>query len=123
MGQTPAEKNERMGERPDEHNERTGERAGEKNEHAGGGKSVELSSDQKTRLKAVVGHDREARVDRPDFSVSVGTRIPRSVHVVVLPEDIVQIVPEYRGYKYVIVHDEIVILDPDTLEIVAILPA
>jgi hypothetical protein len=45
------------------------------------------------------------------------------VHVVVLPEEIVRIVPEYRGYEYFLVGDEIVIVDPRTLEIVAIIPA
>jgi Protein of unknown function (DUF1236) len=43
--------------------------------------------------------------------------------IVVLPEEIVRIVPEYRGYEYFLVGDEIVIIDPSTLEIVAIIPA
>jgi hypothetical protein len=139
MGQKPGEKNERTGQKTEEKNERTGQKAGEKNERtgqgaqqpggastaerSGGGKSVTLSSEQKTRIKEVIGHNRTARVEHLDFSLSVGTRVPRTVHVLVLPEDIVRIVPEYRGYKYIIVRDEIVILDPDTLEIVAILPA
>ena len=58
-----------------------------------------------------------------NFDVTVGTRIPRNVHVVVLPEEIVRIVPEYRGYEYFLVGDEIVIVDPRTLEIVAIISA
>jgi hypothetical protein len=139
MGQKPGEKNERTGQKPEEKNERMGQKPGEKNERtgqgaqqpggastaerSGGGKSVTLSSEQKTRIKESIGHNRSARVDHVDFSLSVGTRVPRTVHVVVLPEEIVRIVPEYRGYKYIIVGDEIVILDPDTLEIVAILPA
>jgi Protein of unknown function (DUF1236) len=45
------------------------------------------------------------------------------VHFVVLPEEIVRIVPQYRGFDYFLVEDEIVIVDPRTLEIVAIIPA
>jgi hypothetical protein len=131
MGQKPGEKNERMGQQPGEKNERTGQTSGEKNErtgattteHAGGGKSVQLSSEQKTHIHEVIGHNSSARVDHVDFSLSVGTRVPRTVHVLALPEDIVRIVPEYRGFKYIVVGDEIVILDPATLEIVAIIPA
>jgi len=41
----------------------------------------------------------------------------------VLPSDIVSIVPEYEGYRYFVYEDEIVIVDPDTLEIVAVIPA
>ena len=136
-GQKTEEKNERMGQKPGEKNERTGQGAQQPGgastaqqpggttttQRSGAGKSVTLSSEQKTRIKEVVGHNSSARVDRVDFSLSVGTRVPRTVHLVVLPEDIVRIVPQFRGYLYIIVRDEIVILDPDTLEIVAILPA
>jgi hypothetical protein len=125
-GQKGGEKNERTGQRPDEKNERTGQGAQPGGTstagHAGAGKSVNLSSEQKTRIHEVIGRNSSARVDHVDFSLSVGTRVPRTVHVVVLPDEIVRIVPEYRGFKYIIVRDEIVILDPDTLEIVAILP-
>jgi hypothetical protein len=37
---------------------------------------------------------------------------------------IVRIIPQYRGFDYFLVQDEIVIVDPHTpLEIVAIIPA
>ena len=58
-----------------------------------------------------------------NFDVRVGTKIPGSVHVVPLPEDIVRVVPEYQGYDYILVRDEILIVDPNTLEIVAVIPA
>jgi hypothetical protein len=40
-----------------------------------------------------------------------------------IPSEIVVIVPQYRGFKYIVVRDELIILDPDTLEIVAVIPA
>ena len=49
--------------------------------------------------------------------------MPDTVTFYDLPETIVDIVPEYRGFDYIVVRDELVIIDPDTLEIVAILPA
>jgi hypothetical protein len=88
------------------------------------GTSVQLSADQRSQIKTIIGRERGPRLgSNANFSVSVGTRVPRSVHVVVLPEEIVRIVPEYRGYNYFLVGDEIVIVDPRTLEIVAIIPA
>ena len=39
------------------------------------------------------------------------------------PKGIVRIVSQYRGFDYFLVEDEIVIADPRTLEIVAIIPA
>ena len=89
-----------------------------------GGASVQLSQDQRTKIKDVIVRDRNvARVNSASFSVSVGARVPRDVHVSVLPPEVVSIVPEYRGFEYVLVGDQLLIIDPDTMEIVAILPA
>lgn len=89
-------------------------------EHNGG--SMRLSQEQRTKIRGVLVQHDVVRVDHPTFSVTVGTRVPRDVHITVLPEEIVTLVPEYRGYEYVMVRDEILIIDPNTLEIVAIIP-
>jgi hypothetical protein len=89
-----------------------------------GGASVQLSQDQRTKIKDVIVRDRNvARINNANFSVSVGERVPRDVHIAVLPPEVVSIVPEYRGFEYVMVGDQLLIIDPNTLEIVAILPA
>ena len=89
-----------------------------------GGASVQLSQDQRTKIKDVIVGDRNvARVDHADFNIRVGVAVPRTVHIAVLPPEVVTIVPEYRGFEYVVVGDQLLIIDPNTLEIVAILPA
>ena len=89
------------------------------------GGSVQLSEDQRSQIKTVIGRGSGPRLSRSNvnFSISVGTRVPRSVHFVTLPGEIVRIVPQYRGFDYFLVEDEIVIVDPRTLEIVAVIPA
>ncbi len=57
------------------------------------------------------------------FGLAVGTAIPRSVSLHRLPPAIVEIVPEYEGYDFILVRDDIVIVDPDTYEIVDVIPA
>lgn len=57
-----------------------------------------------------------------NFSLSVGTTIPRDVRLSTLPPDVVEIVPQYRGYSFTVVKDEIVIVEPSTYKIVATLP-
>jgi hypothetical protein len=87
----------------------------------GGTSSVALSTEQRTKLRQTVIEGRSApRVDKIDFSITEGTVIPRSVHVVVVPETIVEIHPEWRGYRYFVYNDEIIIVEPDSLRIVAI---
>lgn len=85
--------------------------------------SVKLSQTQRSKIQAIVGKSGGARVTNVHFDVSVGVKIPTDVHVVVLPERIVEVVPEFRGYDYIIVGDNILIIDPDTHEIVDIIAA
>jgi uncharacterized protein DUF1236 len=104
-----------------EQNGRNGVNVGERGERGG---SVQLSQDQRSQIKTIVGRGNAPRFSgNVDFDIRVGSRVPRSVHFVALPEDIVRIVPQYRGYDYVLVRDEILIIDPSTLEIVAVIPA
>jgi hypothetical protein len=89
-----------------------------------GGASVQLSQDQRTKIKDVIVRDRNvARADNVNFNIRVGVAVPRTIHVAVLPPEVVTIVPEYRGFEYVVVGDQLLIIDPNTFEIVAILPA
>jgi Protein of unknown function (DUF1236) len=87
------------------------------------GGSVQISQDQRTKIRGIIGSGSGARVASMNFSVSVGATVPRSVHVEVLPEDVVEIVPQYEGFDYIVVGDEILIVDPNTLAIVDIIPA
>ena len=98
-----------------------------------------VSEDQHSQIKTAVARGTSPRVDRRllNFSVAIGSPVPQSMHVVTLPDEIVRIVPQYRGFDYFVisyrtkdpggadyffVKDELVIIDPQTLEIVAIIP-
>lgn len=103
---------------------RKGQDADRSGGNGGRAASVQLSSQQRSRLRSELPHNASARVGSDvHIDVAVGAAVPRTVHVVALPADIVEIVPEYRGYDYIIVGDEIVIVDPETLEIAAVIPA
>ena len=56
------------------------------------------------------------------MTLSVGTAVPRDVRLSTLPADVVEIVPQYRGYSFVLVKDEIVIVEPSSYKIVAVMP-
>jgi hypothetical protein len=91
-------------------------------ERGGGSVSITLSTEQRTRVRETVFKERNApRVGKVDFSIREGTVIPRTVRVVEIPDVIVEIHPEWRGYKYFLVNEELVVVDPGTLRIVAII--
>jgi len=92
------------------------------------GAGVTLSSEQRSRIReAILQQHNRPRTARADFDVRVGGRIPRDrlrfVDLEPLPQTIVQVEPAWQGYLYFLIGDEIVVVDPDSLEIVAILPA
>lgn len=107
-----------------EQNTKSGANAKEQNasKAAGSRGAVQLSQTQRSKIQSIIGHSRAARVTNVDFNVAVGVTIPRSVHVEVLPETIVEVVPQFEGFDYIIVGDNILIIDPDSLEIVDIIP-
>jgi Protein of unknown function (DUF1236) len=84
--------------------------------------SAKLSPEQRTKITSVI---REHKVEptKLSVSVSVGTRIPASVHLYPLPVQVVEVYPAWRGFNYILVGDQIVVIDPRTHEIVAILEA
>jgi hypothetical protein len=85
---------------------------------------AEVTVEQKTEIKQVVQEvDVEpVAVDDIDFDINVGVAVPRTIEVHPLPPRIVEIVPEYEGYRYFILADgRIIIVEPDTLEIVVII--
>jgi hypothetical protein len=58
-----------------------------------------------------------------NFPVRVGTVVPRDIRLLPLPATIFEIEPAWRGFEYFLVGDEIVVVNPYDLHIVAVLPA
>jgi hypothetical protein len=98
-----------------------------------------VSEDQHSQIKTAMARLVGQRVDRREvhFCVFIGSQVPRSVPFVTLPDEIVRILPQYGGFNYFVisyrtkdpgggdyffVKDELVIIDPKTLEIDAIIP-
>ena len=91
---------------------------------SGNASRVQLTEEKRTNLSQTILKDRNVnRVTNVNISINVGTRLPRSVHLVALPASVIEIVPEYRSYSYLVKDDQICIVDPNSYEIVEIIPA
>jgi len=88
---------------------------------AGSG-SAKLSTEQRTKI-ATIFKQHKVEPTKLSVSVSVGTRIPASVHLYPIPVQVVEVYPEWRGFNYILVGAQIIVVDPRTHEIVAILEA
>ncbi len=100
---------------------REGESRSQTTGQAGAG--AKLSTEQRTRITTVIRDQHVAPLNNVNFSIAVGTRVPRDVTFHRLPAEIVSIYPEWRGYEYILVRDQILVVDPRTFEIVAVLDA
>jgi hypothetical protein len=86
------------------------------------GAGAKLSTEQRTKITTVFKSQRLEPVNNVNFSISLGTRVPREgVSFRPLPAEVVTIYPEWRGYEFIVVRNQIVVVDPVTYEIVAIL--
>jgi Protein of unknown function (DUF1236) len=84
--------------------------------------SANLSTEQRTKINTII---RQNKVEPAHLNVSVrvGIRVPESVRFYPLPAEVFVIYPEWRGYDYILVGDQILVINPRTHEIVAILEA
>ncbi len=84
--------------------------------------SAAAKPEVQSKFTEVIEKQRVKPVTNVNFSVSVGSTVPGSVHFYDVPRDIVTIYPEYRGKKFIVVRDEIVIIEPGTKKVVAVMP-
>jgi Protein of unknown function (DUF1236) len=119
QGQAPREQDRQQGQiQRDQERTQQGAREGER----GGNVSVSFTTEQRTKIRETVFKSNNApRLSKVDFSLREGTVVPRTVRIVEVPDVIVEIHPEWRGYKYFIVNDELIIVESDTLRIVAVI--
>ncbi len=89
---------------------------GKAQQGAGGGS---MTAEQRTTIRETV-ISKGPRVTSVNFSVSVGTVIPRTVTLVVLPAAFIEIYPQYRGRRYFVYDEQIIIVDDD-FKIIAII--
>jgi hypothetical protein len=87
------------------------------------GAPAALSAEQHAKIWSTLRGEKAERLTNVEFSTTVGGVIPGTVHLYRLPVSIVEYAPQYRGYEYILVGDEILIVDPRTLRIVAVIAA
>ncbi len=85
--------------------------------------SVALRPEQRTRLREIV----TARQDIPRISNLTGVRVnalvPRNVRLAAIPDELARMYPRFRRHQAFIYRNELVVVDPATSRIVAVLPA
>lgn len=90
---------------------------------AAGSGSASLTSEQRSKISTNIRRTNVKRERNVNFNISVGTAIPRTMTLHALPPTVVEVYPQWRGYRFVLVEDEIIIIEPGTYRIVAVIDA
>ena len=120
-----AKKNTAESSERSKHNRQNAARDNERSEQQaarGNVRTPNLTSQQRTRFASVFSRQRVEPVTHVDFSLRVGIAVPSRIHLTRVPAEIVEFVPQYRGYDYFVTVDRIVIVEPRTHEIVYVMP-
>lgn len=85
--------------------------------------SIDITTEQRTEIHNVIERSDAKPVDI-DIDVNIGTVVPRSVELHPLPPRIIEIVPTYRSYRYILLaNGTILIIEPASLKIVYVIAA
>ncbi|MGA7531817.1 MAG: DUF1236 domain-containing protein [Pseudolabrys sp.] len=79
---------------------------------------IQLTPVQRQTIYRTIVRERVSPA-RPTVEYRVGTRVPGSVQLYSVPQEIAVEVPTIRSYKYMVVNDRVVLIDPATSEVVA----
>ena len=81
---------------------------------------VELTPVQRTTIYRTVTRERVSTAP-PSFAVRPGVRVPQTVELQEIPSTVVQEIPSVRRYRYMVVNNEVVLVDPATSEVIEII--
>ena len=85
--------------------------------------TAQLAPEKQRRITETIQRTRVAPpVRNLNVNISVGTPVPRYVRVYRLPQEIVLIEPQYRGYDYFTTEEDIVIVEPRSHRVVSMVP-
>jgi hypothetical protein len=82
---------------------------------------VNVTPEQKTVIRQTVINNKSApRIANVNFNIGVGVAVPASVEFAPLPPTILGLNPGWEAYYYFVYQEEIVIVDPATRQIIAV---
>ena len=83
---------------------------------------VALNEDQRREVSTAIRKTNVQPLANVSFAVRVGSVVPRDVRLVTVSSGLVEVLPQFRGYRFFRTREEIVIVEPATLKIVALVP-
>jgi Protein of unknown function (DUF1236) len=80
---------------------------------------IELSPEQRTTVYQTIVKERVRTPPPPDWRVGVGIEVPTAVELYDVPPSVT--VAPVRRYRYTVVNDQVVLVDPTTRRVIQII--
>lgn len=100
------------------------------NEDATGGRArnikqssqpVSLTQEQRDKLRTIFSSKTDAKTDRADFEMMIGTSVPRQARLADLPPEATQVLNGFWGDQYLIAGKDLVVVDQHSRRVAAII--
>jgi hypothetical protein len=85
------------------------------------GGPIALTNAQKSIIKDHVRQENSRPASPVNFETSVGSPVPPSLELYILPDPVLNAVPEAKVVKYTVVRDKIVLVDPTNMRVVDVI--
>jgi hypothetical protein len=80
-----------------------------------------LSLDQKARISQLITKQ-DAPLASPSFSIAVDSVVPADIQIRSLPANAEELAPQVRGYGYIVVEEQIALVDQRTRKVEIVFP-
>ena len=80
-----------------------------------------LSLEQQTKIADVITRDAGAPVREVHFSLAIGNTVPADLQLRPVPASVGQAAPQFRGASYLVVEEQIALVDSQTRKILAVI--
>jgi preprotein translocase subunit SecA len=82
---------------------------------------LQLTQQQKSAIFAAVRQDAKQIKLPPNFRVAVGAQVPPSIELHTLPDSAIASHAMLRDYKYTVVQNQVILVDPTTMRVVEVI--
>ena len=90
------------------------------NDNVGVAQNLELTAAQRSEIYAAVSKDR-SKTSPQRFPVAIGAEVPPMINLYALPDDILANNPDTKLYKFTRVDDQVVLVDPTKMRVIAVI--
>jgi len=82
---------------------------------------LKLSAAQRATIFKAINQEKDKITPPPPFQPRIGAEAPASMALYILPDDALAQIPDGQQYKYTVVQNQVVLVDPTTMRIVDVI--